>query len=60
MRLIPGELEEVITFLPQHAPPYTMLIEDVSLSAWRTTIPVVSHGLSFMRVSITSDCGVIG
>ena len=31
--LIPGELEEVITFFPQQAPPYTILIEEVSLSA---------------------------
>ena len=57
---MPGLEEEVMTFLPQAAPPYTMLMEAVSLSAWRTTMPVVSHGFSFMRVSITSDCGVIG
>ena len=37
-----------------------MLIEEISDSACSTTIPVVSHGLSSMRVSITSDCGVMG
>ena len=60
MRLMPGELEDVITFFPQLAPPYTILMDEVSLSAWSTTIPVVSHGLSFIKVSMTSDCGVIG
>ena len=37
-----------------------MLIEEISDSACNTTIPVVSHGLSSIRVSITSDCGVMG
>ena len=32
-----------------------MLMDAVSLSAWRTTIPVVSQGISFISVSITSD-----
>ena len=37
-----------------------MLIDEISLSACKTTMPVVSHGLSSIRVSITSDWGVIG
>ena len=57
---MPGLEEEVITFLPQDAPPYTILIAATSLSACNTTIPVSSHGLRNMSVSMTSDCGVIG
>ena len=57
---MPGLDEEVITRLPDPAAPYTMLIEETSLSACRTTIPVVSQGFSAINVSITSDCGVIG
>ena len=37
-----------------------MLIDEISDSACRTTMPVVSQGLSSMSVSITSDWGVIG
>ena len=37
-----------------------MLIEEISDSACSTTMPVVSHGLSSISVSITSDCGVMG
>ena len=57
---MPGLDEEVITRLPDPAAPYTMLIEETSLSACKTTIPVVSQGFSAINVSITSDCGVIG
>ena len=35
-------------------------VEETSLSAWTTTIPVLSQGFSAARVSRTSDCGVIG
>lgn len=57
---MPGLDDEVITRLPVDAPPYTMLIEEISDSACSTTMPVVSHGLSSMSVSMTSDCGVMG
>ena len=57
---MPGLDEEVMTRLPQAAPPYTILIAAVSLSACRTTIPVVSQGLISVSVSNISDCGVMG
>ena len=60
MRLTPGDDEEVITALPVAAPPYTMLIEETSLSAWSTVMPVVSHGMSASSVSRTSLWGVMG
>ena len=53
-------VEEVNTIFPLPAPPYTILIAASSLSACNTTMPVSSHGLRSMRVSMTSDCGVIG
>ena len=57
---MPGLDEEVITALPAAAPPYTIFIDDTSLSAWSTTMPVVSHGISASRVSSTSLWGVMG
>ncbi len=57
---MPGLDDEVITRLPVAAPPYSILMEDTSDSACKTTIPVVSHGLSSINVSITSDWGVMG
>ena len=60
IKLTPGLEEEVITFFPLPAPPYTILIAATSLSAWSTTMPVVSHGFSSASVSNTSDWGVIG
>ena len=60
MRLMPGLEEEVITFLPAPAPPYSMLMAATSLSAWNTTMPVRSQGLAAVRYSITSLCGVMG
>ena len=57
---LPCLVVNVMTRLPVPAPPYTMLMEAVSLSACRTTMPVVSQGFSFISVSITSDWGVIG
>ena len=52
---MPGLEEEVITILPVPAPPYTILMAATSLSAWSTTIPVVSQGRSAANVSSTSD-----
>jgi fructose/tagatose bisphosphate aldolase len=60
LRLTPGLEDEVIEYFPHAAPPYTMFIAATSLSACNTTIPVVFHGASAIKVSIISDCGVIG
>ncbi len=58
IRLIPGLDDEVITRAPAPAPPYTILMDATSLSAWRTIMPRLLP--SSARYSKISDCGVIG
>jgi hypothetical protein len=55
MRLMPGLEDEVITYFPHDAPPYTMFMDAISLSACNTTIPVVFQGAASIRVSMISD-----
>ncbi len=35
-------------------------MDEISDSACKTTMPVVSQGFNSIKVSITSDCGVMG
>jgi hypothetical protein len=50
MRLMPGLDDEISTLPPAPAAPYTMLMADTSLSAWRNTPPS-----SASRLAIYSD-----